>query len=349
MDGTTPRSAAVIGAGISGLAVAAMLADDGWRVEVHERWPRIKSVGTGIGLWPDAMRVLDRVGVGASLRAIGVPMPGGSIRAPDGRVLVRLRPELLEKRFGGAVLLVSRERILTALAERARAAGVAIHLSSTPDIVPLAEDYDVVIGADGISSTVRRDAIGGRDPQRSSGFWTIRGTDERTLTPYAEFWGDRQLFGVTPIESGATNWFAAVRTDRRPSVADLRTWYAGWPEPVGALLKQAGDDAVLCHEVHHVWPVPRTYVRDTFVLVGDAAHAMPPNLGHGGAQALLDVAALVDELRDDAVRPALRAYDRRRRRASRNYVAASVTAARLGLAGGRAARVRDRALRLLPS
>lgn len=343
------QRAAVVGAGIGGLSVAALLGNAGWQVDVFERWPRVKAVGTGIGLWPNAMSVLDRIGVGGPLREVAVPQPGGVLRSADGRELLLLRTTTIERDGGTGVLLVSRQRILNALVDAVGAAGVELHLDSSPDVRALAREYPVVVGADGISSTVRSDLLAARDPRRSSGFWAVRGTDARTLTPYGEFWGSRRLFGVTPIENGATNWYAAMRTERRPGVADLRRWYAGWPEPIGTLLKGATDDSVLRHEVQHVWPVPKTFVRGNVVLVGDAAHAMPPNLGQGGAQALLDAAVLTDALARESVADALLEYDRRRRRATRNYVAASIAMSKVALAGGRAAGVRDRILRFLPS
>ncbi|UYM07044.1 FAD-dependent monooxygenase [Solicola gregarius] len=348
---TDPRQLriAVVGAGIGGLSVAALFGGTGGHVDVFERWPRIKAVGTGIGLWPNAVRVLDRIGVGGPLRAVAVPQPGGALRSADGRDLLTLRTTAMERGGGTGVLLISRERILNALVDAARTAGANLYLDAAPDVGRLADTYDVVVGADGISSTVRTELFGARDPRRRSGFWAVRGTDERTLTPYGEFWGARQLFGVTPIENGATNWYAAMRTDRRPTVGDLRDWYAGWPDPVGALLKSATDEAVLRHEVQHLWPVPKSFVHGNAVLVGDAAHAMPPNLGQGGAQALLDAACLVDELVGRSVPDALAEYDRRRRRTTRRYVAGSIAMANVALAGGRAARVRDRVLHMLPA
>lgn len=345
------RSACVVGAGLSGLAVSLGLARSGWSVEVYERWPRVTAIGTGIGVWPSAMSVLDRLGVGAGLRAVSIPHPGGALMLADGTQAMRIDPERMRRRLGGQVVLLTRRRLVETLHAAALDAGVMVHVGCIPDVRASMREVDLVVGADGIGSTLRREVFDHPGHRRDSGFWAVRGTDARTVTPYGELWGDGALFGITPIEGGATNWYAAFRDDpdRKPDLDRVGRTYHGWAESVETLLKAAGPDDVLVHRVEHLWPVPNSYARDNAVLAGDAAHAMPPSLGHGGSESLVDAGTLVRLLDETTVGDALAAYDRVRRPPTRRYVLGSIAMARLTLASGAAARWRDRGLRRLVS
>ena len=83
-------SAVVIGAGIAGLATARGLLGAGWSVRVLERSSGLPGAGTALGMWPEAMRALDRLGVGEQVRAASVEQRGARLLRPDGTEIAHL-------------------------------------------------------------------------------------------------------------------------------------------------------------------------------------------------------------------------------------------------------------------
>jgi len=323
-------TAAVVGAGIGGLATAIALRRHGWDVTVLERWPHVVDLGTAIGLWPDAQRALDRLGVGERIRAAGVPYREGVVRTRHGRRIAPLPLHRIERRGGAPVLMVPRTTLVATLAEAIPADVVRTGITVT-DPEPLRRQYDVVVGADGYRSAIRNAYFSGVRA-RYLGVVAVRGLVDGEFGPAGEVWGRRALVGVTPVERGRTNWYVALRAPAgtRPTVAELRERFAGYPDPIPAVLDAAIDDGMLRHDVHDLAPTPSTYVHGTVALVGDAAHAMAPSLGQGACQALVDAECLASRLTETAsVTTALRSYDRLRRRPTQRLARASRWLSRL--------------------
>lgn len=303
-------SAVIIGAGIAGLATARGLLRAGWTVHVLERSPGLPSTGTALGMWPEAVRALDRLGVGEEVRVASVEQRGARLLRPDGREIARLD---LER----TVRLVPRPALLAALAE-----------GLPPDVIawntPVADHRalpgaDLVVAADGVHSPTRA-ALFGVAP-RPLGTVALRGTVPGPADGTTETWGPARLFGITPHDAGHTNWFASVRADVLSSAGSgrtdpqiLRRLYGDWHPAVRRVLDALGDTPIDRRTLLDVPPLP-SYVEGRTVLLGDAAHGMAPNLGRGACEALLDATALVDALTAAPDVPeALRRYDAARRR-----------------------------------
>ncbi|MFG1928557.1 FAD-dependent monooxygenase [Cryptosporangium sp. NPDC048952] len=312
-------TAAVVGAGIGGLATTIALRREGWDVTVLERWPRIVDLGTAIGLWPDAQRALDRLGVGDRIRAVGIPYTSGLVRTKSGRMIAALPLRRIEKRGGAPVLMVPRTTLIRTLADAVPADIVRTGVT-VDDPEALRREYDLVVGADGYRSAVRA-AYFPEVRTRYLGITAIRGVVDGEFGPTGEVWGRGALVGVTPVERGRTNWYTALRAPAhtRLTIADLREKFAGYPDPIPALLDKADD--LLRHDVHDLAPKPRSYVHGNVVLVGDAAHAMAPSLGQGACQALVDADCLATH--------GLENYDRLRRRTTQRLARGSRALSRL--------------------
>lgn len=306
--------ALIVGGGIAGLAVATALSSAGWSAQVWERSSALPTTGTALGMWPEAMRALDGLGLGDRLRNRSEQRSGAEFLRPDGTVIGRAgwrqsvhlvtRPALLELLHSGVPKDVLRWD--TALTE----------LDRLPEA-------DVVVGADGINSVVRQ-AFWPEATPRPLGSVAFRGTVPGRVGQVNETWGRGRLFGITPQTADMTNWFACVRADvldgRAAHDVDavelLRDLYGDWHPAVGDVVRRLATGSVDRRDLYEVPPLG-SYVRDRTVLLGDAAHAMAPNLGRGACESLVDAVALADALSAaPSVEHGLRAYDRARRRAT---------------------------------
>lgn len=333
------RSVAIVGAGVGGLSAALGLCRAGWQVSVLEKWPQVVGNGAALGLWPDAQSALARLGLGDHLRDVCVPYRTGSIRTAQGSQLTPLPLRRIERKTGKPVVLLSRTTLMGMLLDAVGAHGVVVQSNmKITDPEQLRADHDVVVGADGLRSAVRQAYFAGQTGPRDAGFTAWRGSVETETGCYGETWGKGRLFGITPMEPGRTNWYAALRHESpRPDAAlalqDLLVLYEGWPAPIQHLLSATDPDTVLQHQVYDLAPALRSYVQGNAVLVGDAAHAMTPTLGQGACQALIDGVALADALAShEHIPAALRTYDTQRRPVTQRLVSASARAARVALA-----------------
>ncbi len=310
--------AIVIGAGIGGLAVAIALIRAGHSVRVFERALELAEVGAGLALWPNATRALRGLGVGDAVDALAVSQLGGGIRTWDGELLVNQSGETLRERYGTPTIVAHRVELQQLLARALPAEclhfgaefqrfeqdeyGVAAHFDNGT-----VEEADVLIGADGIHSVLRRQLFPASVP-RYAGYTAWRGVApfEHTSTEafWGESWGAGVRFGLAPLRRGRAYWFCtqnAAEGDLVPVTrrkAHLKELFRGWHHPIETLIDRTPADATLQNDIHDLAPLS-AWTCGRVALLGDAAHAMTPNLGQGACQALEDAVALGAAL-DDA-------------------------------------------------
>lgn len=349
-------TATVVGAGIGGLATAIGLRRAGWSVTVLERRTELERYGAAFGIHPTAQSALDRLGVGDALREHAVPYRDAHIRTPDGTSIARLPLERIERRAGRPELLISRTCLLDALLAGAEAFGdVRLQLGEgVTDLDALAAGQDLVIGADGIRSAVRTARFGESSGPRRVGTVAWIGIADVGSPVYGETWGSGRFFGLTPVEPGRTNWYATV--PEATTAEELRASFAGWHDPIPRILDATDPATWIRYEMRHLHPALPSFVstgarRTPVALVGDAAHAMTPNLGQGACTAILDADALARAITaappgPEGVAGALRVYDRERRRSAQRTAFASRALHRF--MSTERTRLRDGAVRLLP-
>lgn len=330
---TTPLTIRILGAGVSGLAAANLLAAEGHHVELFDERFDTPTVGTALGLFPPAQDVLARLGLLEEMRRVAAAPAAGTLRSADGRVLAVVP--------AGDALLVSRTTLVRALRE-ALPASVTTRRQRLEDVRPLRDGADLLVGADGVHSLVRRSGWPGRTEARSHGMTVLRGTADLAPPEVSETWGRGWLFGITPLDGTGTNWFACLPEHRTASrsedLAHLVRTVGRHRAPIDAVLAAATPRRTLVHGIHTA-PALRP-VRENVVLLGDAAHAMAPNLGHGANTALRDAQALADAVQAEQsrnqetatlVRRALRRYALERTLPGQGWRVASSTMMHLAM------------------
>jgi salicylate hydroxylase len=375
---------AVIGAGIGGLAVATALRQRGLDVEVHEQAERFAEVGAGVAIGANGSRLLDRIGVGDTLRSVAVlPQRIQFHRWKGGEMYCsHALGEHYANRFGAPFYTVHRADLHQVLLDRysdgvLRLGHRCIAVAEDADGVELTfadgttARVDVVIGADGVHSAVRT-AIVGPDAATFSGTSGLRGlapVDRLPTLPGFDprqpalwlFPGPGRHFICYPVSGGRLLNFLAVVPDpqwtleswaTRGNVTDALDAFSGWNEIVCGILRATED--IGRWALYDREPLRRWSTRRTTVL-GDAAHAMLPHHGQGANQAVEDAVVLADCLagarrdRADDITAALHRYESLRKPRSRQL---QIGARRNGqcfqLPDGPAARERDARLARLP-
>jgi 2-polyprenyl-6-methoxyphenol hydroxylase-like FAD-dependent oxidoreductase len=298
--------AAIVGGGIGGLAAAVALRRVGIETVVLERAERLETVGAGLTLSPNAVRALERLGLVAAVRAASAGGRRLLVRAARGRTLLRV--ELHEPLEMLGVHRADLQRILADVAGDVRLG------SEVADVEALAADADVVVGADGINSVVRA-ALHGAEPPLYAGYDGWRAVtdfdDERVRGGFSETWGRGDRFGLVPLGGGRLYWFVSESGGQRERQPFARR-FADWHEPIPEVIAATPEHAPSMTPIQWRRPL-RSWGRGRMTLLGDAAHAMTPDLGQGAGQALEDAVVLAAKLRGaDDVEASLRAYEHER-------------------------------------
>jgi salicylate hydroxylase len=359
---------AVVGAGVGGLVTAASLGREGVRCVVFERAGGSPDVAGGIQISPNGARVLHRLGLGPALRAVAARPAALELRRwDDGRLIGRTElGAAAEERYGVPYYALRRtdlSRMLRRAVEARCGPGTVqfgrqcVGLDESSHGVRLrfaggeTYDADLVVGADGLHSVVRRALAG--DAPRFAGHAVYRALVPAARLPWLSgpprvtVWlGPGQHCVCYPVGgSGAVNLVATLAADQAPAgytrgdAGRLAGAYGGWHPNVRALL--AAADHLVHHGLFDRSP-PRRWHRGRIALVGDAAHPMLPFLAQGAAQAIEDGATLAAHVRDP---DGLARYEALRHpRVDRVLAAVRETAGRLHLPDGPRQRERDRRL-----
>jgi 2-polyprenyl-6-methoxyphenol hydroxylase-like FAD-dependent oxidoreductase len=313
-------SAEIVGGGFAGLAAACALAQRGWQVRLHERSPELRTAGAGINLYENGLRVLDAFGAREDTLLGGARHLVRETRDENDRLLS-------VHRWDSQVYGVLRQRMIDALAAAARRAGAEIHtgsegISASPDgEVAFSSGKtraDLVIAADGVNSRLR-DSLGLVEKRRYLPDGCIRvlipkrspeeATDGRTI----EYWsGNRRLLYNPCSDTHLYLALTMLHSDERAHALPLDTelWARSFPH-LADLIQRIGE-AGRYDRFEYIRL--RRWSSGRVAVLGDAAHALPPNIGQGAGCAMMNALSLAVNLeRSSDVPAALEAWERSER------------------------------------
>ena len=303
----------VVGAGAGGISVARGLLRDGHDVTVFERRADTRPGGGAVTVWSNGSTVLDQLGV--DMDGAGQLLSTVRIATPKGRPLVNIDVDTIVDRLGGPVRMVPRRVLLDRLLEgfppdRICCNSRVSSAVSTPDGVRVTfddgsfADGDLLIGADGLHSTIRQ--IVGAKPAKPTGWCSWQGLVTVPHLPdkdvAVQIIGEHGNLGLWPAGGSDLQWWFDLRhppgfaRPQRP-IDLLRANFAGWSELVDQVLATLTDDDLAPSPFPHFrHPIPGSSRLGAVTLLGDAAHTMPPILAQGTNQALLDTMVLCKAL-----------------------------------------------------
>jgi 2-polyprenyl-6-methoxyphenol hydroxylase-like FAD-dependent oxidoreductase len=318
------RHAEIAGAGFAGLTAACALAQRGWSVRVHERGQRLRTTGAGIYIYENGLRVL--AAVGAYAAAIeGAPFAHTrEVRDDRNRVISVHRWE------GSRVFSIVRQTVINALAAAAERAGVEIVTGSVAAAagadgeLVLADGRtlkaDLIVGADGSNSAVR-EAVGLLWKRKflvdGATRLLISKTEQERLAADAgttvEYWsGTRRVLYTPCSENDVYIALTMLDRDETAKVTPVRkdAWKRWFPH-LEPLIERFGEQGR--YDRFDLIKL-RRWSAGRVALVGDAAHAQPPNIGQGGGCAMMNALSLAVHLERHAdVSAALAAWEKNER------------------------------------
>ncbi len=306
----------------------------GWDIKVLERAPRIDPMGAALSLWPNACAALSNLGCLQAVTDVGAPIRSMLLADWQGRPIVnRIVPQ--------PALLVTRSALQNALVEKLGRNVLKLNCvveSVSEHSIMLADgaslNGDLVVDGGGIHSVSR-----GQGNPRYAGYGGVLALTGK-VDGYgldgiaAEYWGESERFGVFELAEGHRYWFymrSQPSDGPLPTLAECKDRAKGWPLPVRETVSATNNAALIPFVVRANAP-PSDLGNKNTIRVGDAAHAMEPNLGQGACQALEDAAALAAIAAAHRPEDIAVAYESLRLKRVRMLVAESARA-RLGVHG----------------
>ena len=312
----------IVGGGIGGLTTALTLAKKGFRVKVFEKTPGLTELGAGIQLSPNCSSILDDLGLGPQLKTHGISPESIDIRQWEtGEIIYS---QNLKTPESSSYCLIHRGDLLSILTEAATEDPL-ISISYNSDVQSFDQNKDEVwlerdgikhrgellIGADGIHSAVRKYFFNNDRPQRTKNIaWRFLVPSHKLpthmSTPKANiWWGSGKHIVHYPVRSG--KFINCVCIIEKKSGQDIESWensgdkmelkeyFSNWNSEITAMIEEANDESCYKWALYHRKPTNK-WVNNRVVLLGDACHPALPFLAQGAAMAIEDAQILASSL-----------------------------------------------------
>tara|TARA_R110001599_G_C12240052_1_gene658760 strand:- start:1086 stop:2225 length:1140 start_codon:yes stop_codon:yes gene_type:complete len=323
----------IIGAGIAGLSTALALNKLGFPCEVYERATALNEVGAGIWMQPNALKVLDWLGLGQSVRESGSLLDQVDITNAQLVPFKKTTKEVVQDEQGNKIVAIHRATLQKLLFE-----------ALPKDTVKLGYDFasyehsenqvkvnfgneeiltDLLIGADGINSKVR-DKTFPNTSKRFSGQTCWRGISDINFPKEyqnsgIESWGKKIRFGFSQISENQVYWFAVANAtqngiDNSATIkSELGQRYNGFHPLVLEIINNTEADKIIRSDISDLKRLD-TWHKNKVILIGDAAHATTPNMGQGAGQGIEDAFYFANILaKNNQIEPSLVSFESSRR------------------------------------
>lgn len=326
----------IIGAGIAGLTSALACHRAGFEVKIFEKTNHLQNIGGGILLWPYGIRYLDWLGLSHCLDPYWVPVNQCHLVGHDGKTIFSEEPSHFLNLMGGKILPIERNQLQHALLKELPDS--CVHLGKS--CVNITEDRhearvyfadgteesaDLVIGADGIHSKVRKIIGNGFEPEYTGFCWwggIVAAEDVPNFAKNESYFalGLGKVCIVWPVRDNKFMWYLPVKmpvepiADQKDACAQLQSLAAHWNSDVQQLIAATLKNKNFQLPIYALSP-PTRWSTSRITLIGDAAHAMAPILAQGTSLAIEDAFVLAECLQNKSANlpTMLRQYEALRR------------------------------------
>lgn len=306
----------IIGGGITGLSTAIALQNLGFQCKVYERASQLNEVGAGIWMQPNALKVLDWLGVGAEIRKKGILLHRPDITDSDLKPLKVLTRDISKDEEGNNIISIHRGRLQKVLYDALpegtvvldsafssfteNGSGLKVKFQNGNEV-----ETDILLAADGINSKIRQQMFP-TSSTRYSGQTSWRGIAKFDIPDALkntgkEAWGKRIRFGFSQLGENEVYWFAVALaekggTDSPELKSKLSEMYQSFNPLVNQIIEHTSSENLIRSDIYDLKRL-KSWYQGNVCLIGDAGHATTPNMGQGGCQGLEDayyIAKLLD-------------------------------------------------------
>lgn len=319
----------IIGGGIGGLTTAIALEKKGFKVRLFEQAKEIKPVGAGIILASNAMQVYQQFGLRESIEKLGHPISSLTITKPSLDPLSAVDLGYFEKKFNVKSVAIHRGKLQQLLLKTLKTTEVYLNsklehiVSKTNGNELIFSDgttikSDICIGADGLNSKVRS-CVFPEVTIREANQLCWRGvTSINVLEQYDnmlnEAWGKGERFGFTKIDDEHVYWFAlktGAKINQFNTSQSIAAHFTSFHPVVRDIILSTSDEFIHQAQISDLKPIFNWHTR-AIALLGDAAHAMTPNMGQGACQAIEDAYVISECLSMYSPKKAFKSYQKQR-------------------------------------
>jgi len=321
----------IIGGGIAGLTAAIAFKKAGLETVVFEAATDIKPAGAGLGLAPNAIKGLEKLGIADGIIPLGRKLPSFKILDRKGRVITENDSNKISEKFGLDNFTIHRHKLHAFLLSQLPPDTVitgkkAMDLESADGRKRIVfndgnvYETDYLIVADGMNSEIRN-KICPSAARRYAGYtcWRAVVNDPTNSITYAsETWDTTGRFGIVPLRGNQIYWYACIKSRAANEVfksytaADLCRHFENFHNPIKSILAATQNNRLIHNDIYDLVPMAN-YAFGNVLIMGDAAHGATPNLGQGACQAIEDAATLYALLAEDlSLEKVFQSFEKRR-------------------------------------